>query len=189
MNWRTTLPLLFLTLICQANAADWVFDFAYAWGGNKLITVEEDYYDDYQHSDSVRAGSGFSGSIGKMLSVNDEVGLQLNVGYKVDGLLHTETDATFDRWTFDALAWGFVDDIRFGIGATYEVNPELDLTDIHEGVEQFENAEGLIGQIDVALGRHLMFGVRYTAIEYESIDYPGEVVNGDNVSMRMTWWF
>jgi len=186
--------LLSLTFLKSAQAADWVMDIAYAWGGNRLITVEDRYYndyynDEYSHSESVRAGSGFSGSVGKMLSIDDEIGLQLNAGYKVDGLVRSEENATFDRWTFDALAWAFVDDIRLGIGATYEVNPELDLTDLHEGIEQFDDAEGLIGQIDVALGSHLMFGLRYTAIEYESLDFPGEVLNGDNVSMRMTIWF
>lgn len=183
----TLIPFIFIT---QARASDWVMDFAYAWGGSRLVTVEDRYYDERDnHSDSVRAGSGFSGSIGKMFSANDDIGLQLNAGYKIDGLVYSEEDASFDRWTFDALAWAFIDDTRFGIGATYEVNPELDLTDLQQGVEQFDNAEGLIAQIDVAMGRHLLLGMRYTAIDYESLDYPGEIVNGDNVSMRMTFWF
>ncbi len=186
---RIFLSVLLLLVFNRANASDWVMDFAYAWGGQKLLSVEDRYDDGHTHYDSIRAGSGFSGSLGKMFSVEDEVGLQLNAGYKVDSLIYSEEDATFDRWTFDALAWAFVDDVRLGVGATYEVNPELDMSYWHDGIEQFDNAEGLFMQADVAMGRHLMFGVRYTAIEYVSLDYPGEVLNGDNVSMRMTFWF
>ena len=164
---RIVLTLVFL-LFSNFSIAGLYFEISLEEGGDKVSS--ESKYSLYDSD--VNLGGGFKMGFGYYLSMGEEArnSLSLSLGY----LSSENQDAEFKTTTFDAIYCHQVSAHRFGIGAAYHIEPEVngDFRGVSSNGLDFDDATGLIIQYSYELMRGYSVGLRYTDMEYE--------VNGDS---------
>ena len=163
---------------------------ALTFGGEKLAEVDvETYYDDIERED-IKAGELFMFG-GGLLYTQDTLQIQATLNYHVDGVFGDNGDASFSRWPVELLAFWATPQWRIGGGATYHINPELDIDiDYSPNVNiDFKNAAGVVVQAEYRLSEQLSIGLRHTAIEYEPEGTTDVELEGDHTGLVVSLVF
>ena len=135
-------------------------DAGLAGGGDKLATVT---FTDGS-TKSINAGDALFVDIGFLHNfAASDWSLKGTIGYAVTSVHASNGDFTFDRYPLDLIAIFSHGDHHFGVGATYQLSPHLNLDGFAPNAN-FDNAAGLILQY-----QYWMFGVRYTNITYKTV--------------------
>lgn len=170
----------------------WIFDVGYMTGGDKLVDV--DVYNDLWDSSStedVRAGQGFWLLGGAELPLAPSWALQARFGYLFDSIEAKNASFSFDRFPVELLPLYTVNQIQFGLGLTYHLNPEFD-PDLGLGKVKFKNALGMVAEINYVWTERARVGLHFTQIDYKvkSVESGYEVskssVNGTGAGIHLT---
>lgn len=186
--------LAIASLMSNVHSKDgWYLDFAIATGGDDLAEVEVEEFDGDRDTVDITAGGGvsFAGGYSFSFAPDSPVGGVVSLGYKTDGVFGSNGSASFSRLPIDASIFYRTQWVQWGVGVTYELNPELDLEDVGIRSIDFDNAEGYFVQVDWRATPQFAVGLRYTAIDYSVSDnaFEGEDIDGNNTSLRMSFVF
>ncbi len=157
--------------------------FGYGFGGETLVDTGDE---------ELKAGSGllFGGFVQVPLTSNNAqpVFAKLGMSYMRDSISASDGDASFDKFPIDALVMTQVNNVKFGAGLTYHLNPTYEEDSDYGDYEvEFDNALGFIVEGDLTLpNSSVEFGLRYTKIDYEvnGIEFDG---NGFALTMGSTF--
>ncbi len=106
--------------------------------------------------------------------------------YQFDSVEATNGDMSFSKIAIDALAFYNFDIHSVGLGLTYNIDPELEVTcnyncgSIPTGKLAMDSAAGFILEYNYNFNENANVGVRYTNI---SFDVESESVDGSNVGL------
>jgi hypothetical protein len=157
---------LLLLLFSNFAMAGLYFEISLEEGGDKVSSISE--YSIY--GSNVNLGGGFKMGGGYYMSMGEEArnSLSLSLGY----LSSENRDAEFKTTTFDAIYCYQVNSHRFGIGAAYHIEPEVngEFRGVSSNGLDFDDSTGLILQYSFELMRGFSVGLRYTDMEYEVND-------------------
>lgn len=119
-------------------------------------------------SETIEAGGLLSGSVGVITDIQDNMELRLSLGFKYDFVTAENAEITFMRMPLTAMLFSKGEKISFGAGATYHLDPEAELTgSLGGGTVQYDDAFGLVAEIDHTLGERGYVGMKFTLIDYD----------------------
>ena len=154
--------------------------FAFESGGDELVTIEHDLSSDVH----IEAGDGFSIEAGMALEIAPNFENQLLIGYKFKEDDAYNGDISWSVVPLTALGFLKVQNWKFGGGLTYHISPELDGRFDNDIINyQFENALGLVGQIQYEIANTFSIGIRATFIEYERKKDHSQTASGNSLGL------
>lgn len=164
----------------------WMATIGYASGGDKIGTIILEDHNGRRSTESIDAGSGASIAVGRQFNIDANYSIAATIGYKTDSVQASNGDLEMSRMPLDVLGIYKVDSHHFGLGISYELNPELDLSFL--GSVDIDNALGLVAQYEYRTQSNIGIGVRYTAIDYEASDFKAKS-NGNNLAVNLSLYF
>lgn len=172
--------------LTQAAGIKPIIQLAIDAGGDELVTIEHDYSNDV----TIDAGDGFSIEVGMAIEPVPNFETQLLIGYKFKDDDAYNGDISWDSTPLTALGFVKIENWKFGGGLTYHISPELDgRFDNDEIYYQFENALGVVGQIQYEVANTFSIGVRATFIEYERKYDHTQTASGNSLGLVGTFKF
>ena len=172
----------------SAHAADVgpMLKFGWDWGREVMLTVP--FIDG--PSQEIRVNEGLYAG-GGIAVVNDARTLEgeFSVSYKVKYVTGGDGQLDWNRIPIDFLGFYRTPNWRFGGGVTYHLNPVLRGTGAGLGRVEFDNAVGLVGQIDMIFGERGTIGLRFLKLEYKAKDFDYTAKSdGVGITASMTFW-
>lgn len=159
----SVLPLLVFTST-TIQASNLFMEGGLHFGGDELASVQFVG----GPTESIDAGGLISGSIGLISDINDTVELRTSIGIKFDLITAENLDMNFTRFPLTAMLFSIGEKVSFGLGATYHLNPTLDISGSLGSTDaEFDDAFGLVAEIDFKLGERGYIGLKATFIDYE----------------------
>ncbi len=153
-----------------------IIGLALTTGGDELAQVALEYEDGSTSNTSIDAG-GMIYFYGGM-QFNDAVfPLRVILGYFTDSVDASNASVCFSRIPVELTALHLSGPHTFGVGLSYHISPELDLSDVGLGTYDADDAMGWLLMYEYALDGDLSIGLRYTDISY---DFGGDDLNGNN---------
>lgn len=126
-------------------------------------------------SETIYAGSLWYIGVGVEFLFENDLSLEMLLGYHFDSVDGDDGSVGFDRIPLDLNVIKTFDKHRVGLGLSYHVSPEFDLAD----------AGGPTFEFDDALGLSLNYGYQFDGFilgfKYLSIDYELDNINGFGV--------
>ena len=172
--------------LTQASGIKPLIQFAFDSGGDELVTIEHDYSNDVH----IDAGDGFNFEAGMALEIAPHIENQLLIGYKFKDDDAYNGEVSWDTIPLTALSFFKVENWKFGGGLTYHISPELDgRFDSDEINYEFENALGVVAQIQYEMANTFSIGVRATFIEYERKNNHSQTASGNSLGIVGTFKF
>lgn len=172
--------------LTQAAGIKPIIQLAIDSGGDELVTIEHDYSSDVH----IDAGDGFSIEAGMALEIAPNFENQLLIGYKFKDDDAYNGDISWDSIPLTALGFFKVQNWKFGGGLTYHISPELDgRFDNDEINYEFENALGLVAQVQYEAFNAFAIGIRATFIEYERKHDHTQTASGNSLGIVGTFKF
>jgi hypothetical protein len=155
-----------LALCSSAQALDvrGMGKFGYDFGGDTLLTF---IYTDGSTS-SIKANEGlyFGGGVA-LVSEDKTITTEVTLSWKQDAVIAANADGTFTRYPLDVLVFYNMQQVRFGGGLTYHLNPKVKTSGfVNDLSVTFDNAVGLVLGADYRLNQNAFLGLRYTSLEY-----------------------
>ena len=137
------------------------FDF----GGDTLqrVTFSDNTTETIKANDGFYVGGGFA-------FVPDSLNLEMHLtaAWKYTGVTASNGEITFTRFPIEALGFFIADPFRFGGGLVYHLNPTLKRSGAVSGSDvDYDNAPGMVLQVDYRISENIGAGLRYTFLEYE----------------------
>ena len=151
-------------------------------GGDNLVTAE------YTNGDtsSIDAGGELDLSAGIIFPISGALEGQFSVGYRFDTIHASNADINWRRYPVEMKAFYKTEKFRFGGGVTEHFNPELSGTGVAAGSVHFDNALGMVIEVDYSVTDKAYLGLKYTNIDYEV----GSVAfNGDSAGLIFGYVF
>lgn len=180
---RIVTGCLLLWATTTVSAADFVLEGGLHFGGDRMAEV----IFTTGSSDEIKAGELISFSLGAAFDLSTAVQSRLTFGIKIDEISATNGYISFARYPLDLVFLYRVDRWGFGGGLTYHFNPSLDGSVIAADFKaDFENALGLLGEIDWYFSQGGYLGLLYTVIDYKSVPTAttnAATVNGDSIGI------
>jgi len=170
--------VLILLPVSNASAIDFLIEAGFHQGGDRLVSVT--FLSG--NTESIDAGDGVSISAGAVAD-HGSFEMRYKAGIKFDSIDAANGSLDWDRYTFDALAmYKYSKSWKIGAGLTYHVDPELSGSGIISGSAKFDNAVGLMAEVDYFWNNIGYVGLVITAIDYEinGVEFDGNSV-GINV--------
>jgi len=135
------------------------------FGGDTLVTVT---FTDGS-SESIKANELLSlGGGVSIVNAAGDIEAELSLSYKFALINASNGDVTFSRWPLDALVFYRLPELRLGGGLTYHINPKLSGSGVASGIDAtFDNALGLLLQVDYRVTPKINLGIRYTSLDYK----------------------
>lgn len=123
--------------------------------------------------DTLKANQGFRLGAGiSYLSADMNFESEMIVSYKAEQVSASNGDLRFTRFPLDVLAFYRVDSVRMGAGVTYHYAPKLKGNGFVSKVNiEFEDAVGMILQVDYLFGRPKERAGTYVGLRYTWLDY------------------
>lgn len=155
----------------RAADVDGVLKAGFDFGGDTLVTALMDNGD----TETIKANEGFFVGAGAAI-FNDArtVSTEITLNWKFTGISAENGDIEFTRFPVDALVFYNFPKARLGAGVTYHLNPELEGSDAGAafvgggtGSEKYDDALGVLVQVDWRIAEKVALGLRYTSLEYE----------------------
>lgn len=181
-------------LFCLASAqtanADfkWLIRGGIDLGGDELANA----YFTNGNTDKIHAGELLGVAAGGVYSATPftQSGLETEVtlGWKFDTISGKNGSIDWDRYPIEALEFYRVSPWRFGGGLAYHLNPTLtsDGVAANIGTVSFDNALGVVGEIDYLTDTGLMIGGRITMIEYKARN---QTMSGNSIGVSAGYRF
>ena len=184
---KTLLALPLFFNLSMANSFLPVLQLAYDVGGDELVTIQHDYELDY----TIKAGDGLSFEAGMAIdNPMSNLEFQFLVGYKTDSDSAYNGEIEWSSIPLTALALVKSYGWKFGGGITYHLNPELDGGFGSDTINyNFDNAIGVVAQIQYSPIDTFAIGLRATFIEYELKNRPSDRADGTSIGVVGTFKF
>jgi len=185
------LPVLLILITTNANAVDWVIEADLHIGGDDAITPLVDTSGD---SHELKAGAGLGFLFGVNHELSSDLQLRVLAGFLAGGLQGKEltTNTAFEyRWShnpIEVVVLKQTEKFAFGGGLTYHLNPELKGTGFFAGKgTKYDNALGLLGNVDYRFTENFYMGLKYLLISYKST--AGENITGNSFGITIGYAF
>lgn len=186
MKFFFTALLLGSLSLTQAAEIKPLIQLGFSSGGDELVTVEHDFSNDV----TIEAGDGFTIETGMAIEVTPNFENQFLIGYRFKDDNAYNGDISWDTIPLTALGFFKVQNWKFGGGLTYHISPELDgRFDKDEINYQFENALGVVAQIQYEVMNAFAIGIRLTFIEYERKHDHTQTASGNSLGVVGTFKF
>lgn len=173
------------SLVCApiSSATNLLVQASLDLGGETLATA---VYEDGEDSD-VKAGQLVQLGGGIVQPFNERWEFQATVSWKFDSADAENGSISFQRFPVEVLAFFRKDALRVGGGPTVHLSPTLEGegTASALGTYNFDDAVGLITQVDYFFQPTLSLGLRATYIEYESETEPVSV-HGNSIGIVLS---
>lgn len=156
----------------SSNAVDIFLQGGLHTGGDDLVTATFTNGD----TEKLKGGGLFSFSAGLGSDVAENLEARLMAGVKFDTIEADNGDAKFVRYPIEALLmYKSGEKVYVGGGLSYHLNPSISGSGLAGGLNiDFDNALGLVVELDYMLSNGGYLGVKLTSIDYE--------VNGQSAS-------
>ncbi|MBI3771861.1 MAG: hypothetical protein HY272_04075 [Gammaproteobacteria bacterium] len=181
--------LFCLTSIQTANAdLKWLIRGGIDLGGDELAHA----YFTNGNDDKINAGEMLSVAAGGIYSTTPftQPGLETEVaiGWKFDTISGKNGNINWNRYPLEVLEFYRTGTWRFGGGLTYHMNPKLTSDGVAAslGTVSFDDALGVIGEIDYLTDTGLMIGGRVTLIDYKARN---QTANGNSIGVSVGYRF
>lgn len=170
-----------------------VASIGYDGGNDDLIRVA--FVDG--ETNAVKANQGFGFLLGALFhyGASADWQMQTGAGVKYRAIESSNGEIRFTSYPVELIGFYNTDMVRFGMGATYQVDPKVKTTGAVGGHDvDLDNALGYIVQIGFRTGKQGGFSVdfRYTAIEFSGeatrngARQPLEGVSGDSAGIYLS---
>jgi hypothetical protein len=153
--------ILFLFSTGVVNASGLVLEGGLHFGGDRFATV----YTTTGTTD-INAGELYSFGIGVSLDLAPDVESRITIGIKEDGVFASNGSVKFSRYPIDVLVLKRAGGWKIGGGVTYHMNPEYYDSTYPPLSVPFDDALGLLVELDRELGA-VYIGGRLTFIDYQ----------------------
>jgi Outer membrane protein beta-barrel domain len=122
-------------------------------------------------SESIHAGGLISGSLGYEADIGDTLLVKLSAGIKLDAITATNGNVDFTRFPLNAMIFKKGEKFHFGIGITQHTGVELSGDGLASfSTVEFDDATGLILQVDYLLNERAYMSLKLTSIDYQQIN-------------------
>ncbi len=162
---RITLLGFFLLLATKSAYAevDFIASIGLHSGGDDVVEV---LFTDGS-SEDIKAGEFLTLEFGAAWDMGN-IEARATGGWKIDSISATNGDLDFSRLTGQLLFLYALDEWRFGGGATYHFNVELDGGGVASiASAEFDDALGYVAEVDYYFSEKAYVGLQYTDIEYD----------------------
>ncbi|HET8705481.1 MAG TPA: hypothetical protein VFM46_04180 [Pseudomonadales bacterium] len=164
----------------------------YMSGGDELINahVYNSFFDSTSSVD-IKAGQGVWFIAGAEVPLSPSWAVQARVGYLFDSINSRNNSASFLRYPVEILPLFTINQVQFGVGLTYHIDPFLD-SGWEGGDVRFKNALGLVAEINYVWLERARVGLHFTQIDYDvkSVEAGYQVsknrVNGSGAGIHFT---
>lgn len=156
-----------LPLTASAFDFQTVLGLGYDAGGDDLVRVT---FVDGETS-SVKANQGIAFALGAMLYNTGDFDwqTQATVGMKYKSIDSSNGDIKWTSYPIELIEFYNTDMIRFGLGVSYQINPEIKTTGVVAGHDvDLDDVLGYVAQLGFKTGKRGGFSVdfRYTTIKF-----------------------
>jgi hypothetical protein len=186
------IALAFIPLMAQAVMLRPLAGINAEFGGAKLLTVT---YTDGSTSD-VMAGQGFTAfggvALQGLVDLNPlTVDLQVTLGVKYSTIQQaSNANVDFFRFPAELLMMGHWMGLRFGAGPTYHFGNSISGSGLLSGANaNFDNALGVVAQVDYTFAEHWNLGLRYTSISYQDPSLGIGKTDAGNFGVEASYFF
>jgi hypothetical protein len=154
--------------------AGFYFELDFESGGDTLASASgnNSFLGDYERDLDIGGGGKLAIGIHNILGESKNRSLSFALGHLSDSIDASNGDADYDTVTFDAIYRFHFESHRFGLGASYHIDPEYkEKIDGQPRIKaEFDDALGLVMQYSYALSPVFHVGLRYTEMDYEIND-------------------
>lgn len=155
--------LILLVLSSQAKAIDFQLEVGIHKGGE--VVTGATYTTGFVKT--IDAGDGTSYAAGIVFNF-DKFATRFKYGTKKADIEGINGSLNWERNTTEALLMRKIgDDVQIGVGLTYHSNVEIRGTQVLDGSTKFDNALGVLAEIDYFWDPKSYIGLSFTSIEYE----------------------
>ena len=176
--------LLLASTNSEARDLQWVLQMGVDVGGDKIADV---YFDDGSNQ-TINAGGliQFGGGVLiDTLSASSVYQTQLTINWKFDSAQASNGDVSWDRYPLEVIQFYNTDLIRIGAGLSYHLSPAVSTSGFASGNDiDFDNALGLVLEVDYKFGEKGYFGGRLTSIEYQE-STTGTTIDGSSIGLTL----
>jgi hypothetical protein len=163
---------------------EFILGLALTTGGDELAEVY--LSDDGDISKEEIEAGGFTYFYGGMQFDTPAFPMRFTLGYFTDTIDASNGSVSFSRVPLELLGVHTAGQHSVGMGLTYHLSPELDMSDFGLGSYDADNALGLVLMYEYTFESSLALGVRYTNIDY---DFGGVDIDGNNLGILMEMKF
>lgn len=177
--------VLLFALVDRASAQlQGVVKVGFDYGGDSLVTVR--FIDGSTASIDANEGFYLAGGIAWIDDVRS-LESHLTIGWKSASINAANGDLDFTRFPLEAMVFYNTYSFRYGGGLTYHLNPELKVSGAAPDVgRDYDDAVGIILQVDYRATDYLGIGLRYTVLEYSG---PGDDARANGLGLTVTGTF
>jgi hypothetical protein len=169
----------------SGKPTDIILGLALTGGGDELAQVQLVYDDGDTSTESIEAG-GFVYVYGGMQFDTPVFPMRFTLGYFTDSIDASNGSVSFSRIPLELMGLHTSGQHTMGMGLTYHLSPELDMSDAGLGSYDADDALGLILMYEYTFENNLAVGVRYTSISY---DFANVDVDGNNLGILLEMKF
>lgn len=129
-------------------------------------------------SEEIKAGELLSASVGMIGDVDDEMEFRASIGLKLDAITAINGEADFTRFPLELMLFTRNESVNFGLGLSYHLDPEYTEEGSFFGgnfTMQFDDAVGVVAEMDIKFSTGGYVGLKATFIDYEAgpIEFDG----------------
>ncbi len=178
---------LLLAGTAQAGDYDLLFQGGIDVGGDEL------FHATYTNGDTVSIDAGDLLQLGVGFTFKTaparlpELETQMSLSYKFDSANAQNGDVDWKRYPIELMEFYTTPSWRFGGGLAYHLNPSMKGSGVAAvATTDFDNALGLIFEVDYIIGAKSYIGGRVTLIDYTTSDTNQEL-SGNSVGITFGW--
>ena len=119
-------------------------------------------------TEKIKGGGLISGSLGYETDISESLLLKLSAGIKFDTIMASNSDIFFERFPLEAILFAKGEKVHFGVGVSHHTGVKLtgDVA-LFVPTVNFDDATGLVVQVDYLLNERGYLSLKYTAIDYQ----------------------
>ena len=178
---------LLLTGTAQAGDYDLLLQGGIDVGGDKL------FHATYTNGDTVNIDAGDLLQLGVGVTFKTvpalvpELETQMSLSYKFNSANAQNGDVDWKRYPLELLEFYTTPSWRFGGGLTYHLSPSMKGSGVAAvATADFDNALGLVFEVDYIIGAKSFIGGRVARIDYKASDTHQEF-SGNSVGVTFGW--
>ena len=185
MSYRKVLFFVSLMCLSTQSLAGVFVQAGQHFGGDSLAKVSfSDGFDD-----SIKAGEGMSASAGYEVDINETLLVKFSAGFKFDLIIADNGDADFIRLPLNAMLFIKQKKLHFGVGLTQHTGVELSGDGfLNFNTFEFEDATGIILELDYLLNERAYLGLKLTSIDYQ-LEHSDEDIDGSSLGIVIGFRF
>ncbi len=199
--YRKSLAGLFLLALSSIAWADSgiLIGTALTAGGDDVASYDVQYRGGGGDRKSLKAGGlllFYAGGYYDFIEQeNQDIGVQVNLGYQFDEINAENGDATFSRVSLEFIPYVRLEKIRLGLGLVRHQNVEFDDSTGTGFDKEFDDAIGVIFTADYRVAPKVELGLRLVSIDYELKSVgnftvnSGEKLDGSHIGIGATLLF